>query len=181
MARLYWYILATSTVKPEASLTSFIAALRKQGIEVVDYEEDTRRVLHRVPLSKLDDAISLWNRYASITVLEYKASGRAPDIRVSLLRRQFDSADETPAAKLILAGCTGDRRFAVFAEIRRGRFIAKLCRREALENLVTQLPPSLCTWLYPEIDPHSLIKPAVGCISEVYEKLLRLARGSPSA
>ncbi len=181
MARLYWYILATSTLKPEASLTSFIAMLRKSGIEVVDYEEETRRVLHRVPLSKLGDAMGLWDRYAATTVLEYKASGRAPDARLSILRRTFDQADETPSAKLILARCGVYDAYAVFAELRRGRFLAKLCRREALENLVTQLPASLCTWVYPGVDPESLVKPAVGCISEVYEKLLRLTRGSPSA
>ena len=180
MARLYWYILATSTVKPEASLTSFIAALKRAGFEIVDYEEETRRVLHRVPLSKLDEAIGLWDRYTETTVLEYKASGRAPDVRLSLLRRVFDQADETPSAKLILAGCSVDAAYAVFAELRRGRFLAKLCRREALENLVTQLPASLCTWIYPEVDPRALIKPAVGCISEVYERLLRLTRDSPS-
>ena len=162
-------------------MTSFIAALRKLGVEIVDYEEETRRVLHRVPLSKLEHVLPLWERYVQTTTFEHKASGRAPEVRVSLLRRRFGQADETPAAKLLLAPCTEYQSFSVLAELRKGRFLAKLCRREALENLVTQVPASLCAWVYPETDPRSLVKPAVACISEVYRGVLELAQRSPSA
>ncbi len=181
MARLYWFVLAAATVRPEASLTSFVAALKRIGAEVVDFSEETRRVLHRVPYHKLGEARSLWDRYASTVSLEFKASGRAPELRTSLLRRVFEQADETPAARLVLARCEYDEGYAVFAELRRGRLLAKLCRREALEAQVTQLPPSLCAWLYPGVDPEALAKTAVGCISGFYARLLDLARGKPSA
>jgi len=181
LARLYWFVLAAATVKPEASLTSFVAALKRMGAEVVDYSEETRRVLHRVPFSKLGEVRALWDRYASSVSLEFKASGRAPEVRVSLLRRVFDQADETPAAKLVLTRCDYDEGYAVFAELRRGRLLAKLCRREALEAQVTQLPPSLCAWLYPGVDPEAVAKVAVGCITGFYARLLEAARGKPSA
>ncbi len=177
MARLYWYVLATATVKPEASLTSFIAALRESKVEIVDYEEDARRVLHRVPFHIVPYVKSLWEKYAATVSMEFKASGRAPVVKTSVLRRVFGVAEETPAAQLVLTPCEQRGEYAVFAELRRGRLKAKLCRREALEENVTMLPPSLCVWVYPEMQPEPLMDAARECITSFYERL-RSLRGA---
>ncbi len=171
MARLYWFVLAAASIKPEASLTGFIAALREAKVELVDYEEETRRVLHRVPFHQVPFVKMLWDKYASTVTMEFKASGRAPALRTSLLRKVFGVADETPSAQLVLWGCDARPEYSVFAELRRGRMLAKLCRREALEENVTMLPPSLCVWVYPDTQPEPLMEAARECITRFYERL----------
>ncbi|AEM38834.1 hypothetical protein Pyrfu_0965 [Pyrolobus fumarii 1A] len=181
MTRLYWYVLAVASIKPEASLTSFLAALRDARIEVVDYEEETRRVLHRVPFEKLPLAMSLWDKYTSSVTLEFKASGAARRVRVSLLRRTFAQVDETPSAILLLDKCEAHSDYSVFGELRGRRLTLKLCRREALEQNVTQLAPSLCVWIYPGVNPIHLMDAAQTCISSFYERFLKVAKGEHSA
>ncbi len=179
MVKLYWYITAISTVKPGASLTSFVRALQDLKVDKVDYNEETRRVLHRFPLTKLPAIVSLWERYASITSYELKASGKAGSFRVSVLRRVFAQAEETPAAILVLDSC--DKGYSVYAEIRNRRAMLKLCRREAIEASVTSLPPSLCEWFYPGTNPLDMVRIAQECITSFYEKLLSAKRGGESA
>ncbi len=179
MPKLYWYVSAVSTVKPEASLTSFVRSLKDAGVDVVEYDEDTRRVYHRFPMSKLPAILGLWERYAAVTSYELKASGKARRLKPSLLRRVFEQADETPAAVLVLSSCP--EGYAVFAELRSQRVTMKLCRREALEAIVTSLPPSLCEWFYPGSEPLRLVPRAQRCITSFYERLLELHAGGESA
>jgi len=163
-ARVYSYLVATLTVSLDKAFPSVIQALRDAGLDVLDYDEASRRVVVRASAGLAPVLASMLRAYASSYTLEAKGSAR---LRVDprLLRSAGYPYTRFSGRLLFLADCGGAM---VWGEERRGRLLLKYCRR-GLYRDPASFPQGLCS--FPGGDPVELVEAARRCFIDVVSRL----------
>ena len=174
MARLYTYLTATLSVRPQKSLPQLVSLVEtsQPSIELVDFDEETRRVVIRAKASEAPFVEKLIRDYAASASVEVKASFRAR-IDVKKLR--------SVGARCIVHGnrilfYTQCRNGAIFGEVKGREVLLKYCRWASSVDPAA-LPPALCSFSQLErlVD---LVSTARQCFIELLQALELAQEGS---
>ncbi|ABM80824.1 hypothetical protein [Hyperthermus butylicus] len=143
MARLYTYLTVTLSLKPQKSLPQLISLVEMShpSLELVDFNEETRRVVIRARASEAPFLEKLLRDYASSASIEVKASLRTK-IDVKKLRSIGVRYIAYGGRILFYTRCRDD---AVFGEARGREILLKYCRWASSVDPAA-LPPALCSF-----------------------------------
>ncbi len=154
--RIFIYVTATMIARQDIALATVIERMRDAGLEVVDYEEETRRIVVRAPRRLVHVLGSFLRSYAANAVIEVKAS--APPAKPP------EGARRIQAGRRLLFYADCGEGYAVWGEVVGRRSLLKLCRRAGLVD-PAQMPASLCVFDYTVLE--DAVEAAARCFSRV--------------
>ncbi len=171
MKRLYHFITVTGHVSERASLASLLVMLRERsgkGLDLVDYDEATRRIVLRLSPTEIGFVKSLLGVYLDSATFEVKAKTRGRIDKKSV-RALGGKVEPGPPATLAIIPCSTG---LVFVEQKGRELLLKYCRRGLALTLPSELPPSMCSFNPFENDMLDTYERGRKCFEEVVEKLV---------
>ena len=172
MPRIYYFLTLTGHVSERASLASLVVALRSRssgGLELVDFDEPTRRIVLRFAPTEIAFVKTLLGSYIDSATFEVKAKTR---MRLSpkQVRAAGGVAEQAAGRLLALIPC---RDGMVFAEQKGRELLLKYCVKPSTQAVLlpASLPPSLCSFNPLETDVTGIYERGRRCIEEVVERL----------
>ncbi len=167
--KLYTYVAGSMIVRHDVAFVTVVERMRDAGIEVVDFDELSRRIVFRAS-ARLVSILGLFLRkYAASYTVEVKASAKLSMKEWPPGLRRVRVGDRV----LFFAEC--GRGLGVWGEYRGRKLLLKLCRSGAAVD-PAQMPSSLC--IHPGDDPSRLVEEAVECFNQVIERLAKPAPGT---
>ena len=162
--RLFIYLVATLTVGEEHAFPLVLQVIRDAGLEILDYDEELRRVVVRAPSRLSPQLGSIIRSYARSYRIEVKASARlrADPRRLAGLGARLQ---RLPGGVIVFTVPCGG--YTVWGEARGRRLLLKLCRGGGYSDPAS-FPQGLCGF---EDDPVELVESARPCFSRVAEAL----------
>lgn len=165
MRTIYVYISSTVVVKGSIAFATVIERLRDSGIDVVDFDEVSRRIVVRAPASHAGLLATAARSYAESIVFEIKASAMVP--------REWKPPKEWRVTRvgdrLLFYTYCDETGWAVWGEKRSRRLLLKLCRRGVMVD-PAMLPESLCSFRKQDLENlGSLIDKALRCFRKVVQ------------
>lgn len=163
MKTMFIYLSGTMVVRGSIAFATVIERLRDSGIDVVDFDEVSRRVVVRAPASHAGLLAAAARSYAESIVFEIKASATVP--------RGWKPREEWRVTRagdrvLFYSSC-GEVGWAVWGEKRSRRLLLKLCRRGVMVD-PAMLPESLCSFGERDLENLGLLlDKALRCFREV--------------
>ncbi len=166
--RLYVYVSGSMIARGDVAFVTVVERMRDTGIEVVDFDELSRRIVFRAP-SRLASILGLFlKKYAASHTVEVKASARAS------LRGWPQGLRRVRVGDRVLFFAECGRGLGAWGEYRGRRLLLKLCRSGVAVD-PAQMPSSLC--IHPGGDPVLLVEEATECFNKVIERLAKQASG----
>lgn len=167
MLRLYTYVSGSMVVRNDVAFLTVVERMRDAGIEVVDFDEEARRIVFRASTRLVGILGIFLKRYAASYTVEVKASARGSLRSWPRGFRKVRVGDRV----LFFVEC-GDG-LGVWGEYRGRRLLLKLCR-SGLAVDPAQMPSSLC--IHPGGDVASLVEKGALCFRKVVEALARASQ-----
>ncbi|KSW11883.1 hypothetical protein CF15_03530 [Pyrodictium occultum] len=164
MPRYYMFITLVIHVKLGASMPSLLANVASNSeVELVDHDEESRRVVLRAPARETAYLQLLVINYADAASFEVKASLKGRLDR-SELRKVADAFRDLGSRLLFYMRCSGGG--AVLGEVRKRGILLKYCRSAANVDPAAA-PPTLCSF-DPRREPIAVVVEKAGtCFNEV--------------
>ncbi|MET1102272.1 MAG: hypothetical protein ABWW69_07350 [Pyrodictiaceae archaeon] len=142
------YLEGILSVKEEASIPQVLSLLKLQGLEVVDRDEITRRIVIRLRDNELGFLKALVGKYCNYASLAVKAIIKKKDLeRIIQEKLKILARISQAKAKLYISEC-GNGILKI--EYRSRRALLKFCKRTgSVIRSPTDLPPSACLFIIP--------------------------------
>ncbi len=172
MAKPFYFITLTGHVSEKASLASLVNMVRARegaGIQLVDYDEESRRVVLRFSPTEVGFVKTLLGNYIDSAAFEVKAKLRGR-LDAAKARKAGGSVERTPKTLLALIPCPDG---LLLVEQKGRELLVKYCSRPAYGDFKALLtpstvPPSLCSFNPFQTDILDIFEKARDCV----EKLL---------
>ena len=162
--KYYMYLVAYITVSPSKSMARLLMLLKEQAeTEIVDYNEEYRRVVAKFTRKSLPWILMLIEDYASSATIEIKAVHRGVSFdaikRLTIYRVSRDNL-------LFIRECSKHRELLLHGEQRK-KLLLKVCRNIIMKD-PTIFPPSACIF---EKDSKivDLVIKSSECLDEFFE------------
>jgi hypothetical protein len=166
----YIYITLVMRVREDKSFSRLVSMIKdnEPRIQLVDYSEDNRRIVVRVPAREVAFAQRLAAEYGGSVTYDVKATIKAKVQPKRLREIGAVYRPGKPGTILFYLNCEGDA--AVYGEVKGREVMVKLCRR-TLQADPSALPPGLCSFTPEELDMADAIEKARRCFNSLLEKL----------
>jgi len=168
--KFYMYITLVMKVREDRSFSRLVSMLKdsEPTIQLVDYSEDSRRVVVRIPAREAAFAIRLVEEYSGSASYDVKAT-----MRVKVHPRKLKEIGAVyrpgkPGTILFYTACGED--MAVYGEVKGREVMVKLCKKTLMVDPST-LPPGLCSFTPAELDILNALERARRCFKSLLEKL----------
>ena len=158
MRKLHIFKFATMYlhVKEEYSLASILSIARNmRGVNLVDYSEEQRRIVLRIPLEDYSSFLMLIEKQASSIAIELKSviKGSVCEALYSLIphilrekeiQYKISILSKTDKSLITVIECPSEKN-VLYLEVRRKKCLTKICKKPLIPVYsVTDFPPSLC-------------------------------------
>ncbi len=168
-ARLYAFVTFYLHVKDSASMAMLLSILRSSpNIELVDYVEDTRRIVLRAGPAALPFLKIIIDKYIDSGTFEVKSTSHR---RISLEKLKKEMIRYEIHSKRILALFDCSKGYTILEQRREG-LLMKFCKKALIPPLPSQVPPSLCSFLVRTDDPVLIYESAHECFKKTINRLL---------
>jgi hypothetical protein len=163
------YITIIFRVREDRSFSRLISIIRDNEplVQLVDYNEDNRRVVIRVPAKEVAFASRLIEEYGASVTYDVKATIRARIPRSKLKELGATYRPGKPGTLLFYLGCDD---LAVYGEVKGREVLAKLCKKTLMAD-PSALPPGLCSFSPTEMSLVDAVDKARECFNSLLEKL----------
>jgi hypothetical protein len=170
--RYYGYVIVSLTVRRDKSLAALLARLAPlERVEVLNYDEETRRVLVRATISEASFVGVLAREFSTFSTIEVKyfIKGRKPDY--SALEQLGARCSRVGRKTLFVFSCNNG---LLYGEVGK-RIAVKYCKRALIVD-PSAVPPSICMFQADSGEAPKLIERLVSesrtCVEE-FTALLR--------